>query len=375
MSDSSLSTVGRATQPGLFESVIQRPGCQDLYLTATPRDGESPEEMFTRLADRIAAHGATIVSQKVFHFTEGRDACLKILGQLPGGLNWPITWLEESNGYHARLAGTVVHAVRGPQVASLPQDGRPIGCLWSDGAARHLVLGDLRDTDTTRSNADQTQFVLEQMASALQQADMSFAHVYRTWFWNDDILGWYDDFNRVRTAFYKQSSVFEGVLPASTGIGAANPHGAALTAGLIAMDPLTDDTSVQTIPSPLQSSACDYGSSFSRAVEVSLPGSRTVYVSGTASIDRDGNTVHLDDIDAQIDLTMRVVHEILTSRGMDWSDVTRSLSYVRKPDYAKPLAEYFRKHNLQDMPAVVTNNVVCRDDLLFEIEVDAVVAE
>jgi enamine deaminase RidA (YjgF/YER057c/UK114 family) len=125
----------------------------------------------------------------------------------------------------------------------------------------------------------------------------------------------------------------------------------------------------------LQSSARDYGSSFSRAVEVAMPDHRRLYVSGTASIDKEGRTVFLDDTRAQVRLTMEVVQAILQSRGMDWADVTRSLAYFKRAEDAPLLGTYCRDNTLAPFPVIVAENDVCRDDLLFEIEVDAVQAK
>ncbi len=203
---------------------------------------------------------------------------------------------------------------------------------------------------------------------------MDFSRVLRTWFYNDDILGWYADFNRVRTAFFKDHGVFDGLVPASTGIGARNPFGAALTASLIAVKPKNTDVKSFAVPSPLQCPALEYGSSFSRAVEYTAPDHRRLWISGTASIEPGGATVHLGDVVGQVKLTMEVVEAILTSRNMSWTDVSRGLAYARYADQAGAFSDYCRTRPLPDFPVMLTNNVVCRDDLLFEIEVDAMQA-
>ena len=126
------------------------------------------------------------------------------------------------------------------------------------------------------------------------------------------------------------------------------------------------------VRSPLQSAALEYGSSFSRAVELDLPDHRRLYISGTASINPNGITVHVGDPKAQVALTMKVVHAILASRGMDWADVTRGLAYFRHAEDA-PLFENYRiNNNIPLFPVVIAENCICRDDLLFEIEVDAI---
>jgi enamine deaminase RidA (YjgF/YER057c/UK114 family) len=113
-----------------------------------------------------------------------------------------------------------------------------------------------------------------------------------------------------------------------------------------------------------------YGSSFSRAVEVGLPGSRRVLVSGTASIAPSGESVHLGDVDRQVARTVEVVEAILTSRGMTLDNATRAYVYFKYAKDAPAFQRYCDGRGLS-LPAIVAAMDVCRDDLLFEIELDA----
>jgi enamine deaminase RidA (YjgF/YER057c/UK114 family) len=218
---------------------------------------------------------------------------------------------------------------------------------------------------------DQAREAYERAEAALSLAGMTFGQVVRTWVFIEDILGWYADLNRARTAFYRQRGIFDGLVPASTGVGARNPLGAAVALNLLALAPLGPEIAVTRVPSPLQCSAEDYGSSFSRAIEIEEPGLRRLMVSGTASIAPDGQTVHADDLGAQIELTMNVVEAILVSRGMGWADVTRAVAYFRDASDGPAFDEYRAAAGIPELPTVVTECTICRDDLLFEIEVDA----
>ena len=123
--------------------------------------------------------------------------------------------------------------------------------------------------------------------------------------------------------------------------------------------------------SPLQCPAPAYGSCFSRAVEIVTPGWRRIFISGTASIAPKGESVCAGDMDGQIDLTMQVVRAILVSREMDYADVTRATAYLRNPADAPIFNRWCHKLGLVNWPLVTTQAVVCRDELLFEIELDA----
>lgn len=57
------------------------------------------------------------------------------------------------------------------------------------------------------------------MEEALNRAGMDFSHVVRTWFYNNRLLDWYEEFNRARDTFFESRGVFDRLVPASTGIG------------------------------------------------------------------------------------------------------------------------------------------------------------
>jgi enamine deaminase RidA (YjgF/YER057c/UK114 family) len=145
-----------------------------------------------------------------------------------------------------------------------------------------------------------------------------------------------------------------------------------VVADLLAMQPKRPEVRCFAVPSPLQCPALEYGSSFSRAVEVAIPGQRRLYISGTASIHPDGRTAHVGDAEAQVALTMEVVAAILQSRGMDWTDTVRGIGYFKHMADAPLLDAWCAVRGLAGWPVIAAKNDICRDDLLFELELDAI---
>ena len=45
------------------------------------------------------------------------------------------------------------------------------------------------------------------MERALESFEMKFTDIVRTWLFNDRILEWYDEFNEVRTEFFKKHDI------------------------------------------------------------------------------------------------------------------------------------------------------------------------
>jgi enamine deaminase RidA (YjgF/YER057c/UK114 family) len=209
------------------------------------------------------------------------------------------------------------------------------------------------------------------MEEALKGQGMELTDLARTWFFLHHILGWYKEFNGARTRIYQDRGIFQGYVPASTGIGGRNHRGSALLSSALAVKAGDSDTRVREVLSPLQCSAGDYGSSFSRAAELQSQQSRRLFVSGTASIDPRGDTAHAEDVKAQIGLTFQVVEAILASRDMGFSDVVRGNAYFKDAADALALGPALESHGLAPEQVVVSRNTVCREDLLFEMEVEA----
>lgn len=253
-------------------------------------------------------------------------------------------------------------------------DGRKMGVYFEDDFAQYAFLGGIFPEDIRACKEAQTLSVFENIEAVLDGVGMDFSNVVRTWFYNDNILDWYEIFNRARDSFFESRGVFAGLIPASTGIGSRNARGAALAARAFAVKPKTDCVKIREVESPLQCSARDYRSSFSRAVEITHPNFRHLIVSGTAGIEYGGKSAFVGDLDRQINLSLDVAEAILKSRGMDWDDTLRAVAYIKDFSCAGEFRKIQKKRGLEKLPCVAIQADVCRDDLLFEIELDAGIA-
>jgi enamine deaminase RidA (YjgF/YER057c/UK114 family) len=186
-----------------------------------------------------------------------------------------------------------------------------------------------------------------------------------------DILSWYGKLNEIRNTFFNEQGIFDKLVPASTGIGVNNYNNAAITAELLAVQPLQETVCVNKVISPMQCEALDYKSSFSRATLVKSPDHQRMYISGTASISPEGHTVHLNDTTKQIELTMHITEALIRNGGMNWRDTVRSLVYFKDSSEFGLFDDYCRSAGIL-LPHVKIHADVCRDDLLFEIELDLI---
>ena len=288
------------------------------------------------------------------------------------GIDWPLTWLRSDDAKGAPLCGTELFAVESDSpVRSLFLDGSLVGKLYSDDEVDYCLLGGLLPSDPGASQESQAKEVFASIPLALAEAGMDFSNVVRTWFYLDRVWDWYAVFNKVRTEFFDAHKVFDGLVPASTGIGIGNPAGAALVCAVLAAKPKTGNVRISSVESPLQCPALDYKSSFSRAVEIESSGGRQLLISGTASIHPDGRTAHPGDTGKQIELTMEVIEAILKARGMAWESACRAIAYFKNPGDAALLDAYCKARRLPAFPMLAVSADICRDDLLFEMELDA----
>ncbi len=349
----------------LLARSIARPYGEELTVAAQLAEGVSVAEVKRELDGFLARRHAEVLVAEVF----GPPGLCAAFAE---AARWPVMAVGEP-GQAAALSGVIVTAVAGTQVQRVLLDGQVVGSVWSDSGARLCRLGDLRPLDVRGSDALQARATFLRLEQALERAGFTFSQVVRTWFYNRDILGWYRDFNLVRDGFFRTHGTFDGLVPASTGIGSPNPHGSAILAGALAVRPEGEAGRAAALASPLQCPAPKYGRSFSRAVELSFPGLRRILVSGTASIEPGGASAHVGDMSAQIDLTLQVVAAILESRGAGWRDVTRGVAYLRRAEDLTVWQRYQERH-LAGLPIVTTRDVVCREELLFELELDAAVA-
>jgi hypothetical protein len=57
---------------------------------------------------------------------------------------------------------------------------------------------------------------------------------------------------------------------------------------------------------------------------------------------------------------------------MDWSHVSRGIAYLKHMKDAPAYRAYLEGRGLSGLPVIEAHADICRDELLFEIEVDAV---
>jgi enamine deaminase RidA (YjgF/YER057c/UK114 family) len=115
-------------------------------------------------------------------------------------------------------------------------------------------------------------------------------------------------------------------------------------------------------------------SSFSRGMRIDLNGLTILLISGTASIDEHGVSVHVGDFRAQMRRTLANISGLLASEGCTWHDIVRTTCYLRdiERDYDafnEERTKFFKEQGLDPLPASTgIQAILCRPELLVEIE-------
>jgi 2-iminobutanoate/2-iminopropanoate deaminase len=123
--------------------------------------------------------------------------------------------------------------------------------------------------------------------------------------------------------------------------------------------------------------AYDYGSAFSRGMRIELGKFVILLISGTASIDEQGRTLHTGDLRGQTRRTFDNITALVASEGATWKDIVRTTCYLRdiERDYKafnEERAAFYKEQGLNPLPASTgIQAILCRPDLLVEIEVIA----
>lgn len=120
--------------------------------------------------------------------------------------------------------------------------------------------------------------------------------------------------------------------------------------------------------------AYDYGSAFSRGMRIELGKFVLLLISGTASIDDQGQTLHVGDLRAQTRRTFDNITALLAAEGATWKDIVRTTCYLRdiERDYQafnEERTAFYKEQSLNPVPASTgIQAILCRPDLLVEIE-------
>lgn len=244
------------------------------------------------------------------------------------------------------------------------------GCARS--GARIVRLGDQTSLQTANlygageGTFEQALNAFHAAERLLEEHGLSFRDVVRTWIHLRDIERDYDALNQARREFFRARGIER--MPASTGVqGGPFPDVHDVSLSLAALrSPRTLQATAMS--SPTLNEAWSYGADFSRGLRVAEANKTTLYLSGTASIDEAGRTVHPGDFRAQAERMLHNLASLLAGQGASFGDVVSGVTYLKRPSDASLLRSIFRERGFEGFPCAVVEAPLCRPELLCETE-------
>jgi len=199
-----------------------------------------------------------------------------------------------------------------------------------------------------------------------QQSGMDFRDVARAWIHLRDIDRDYDTLNRARREFFRQRGIERR--PASTGVqGIPFPDAHDFSLSLQALQshrPL--DISVMSTPT--LNEAWSYGADFSRGLRLAEANKVMLHISGTASLDEAGRSVHVGNFEAQADRMLKNIEALLAQQGATFEDLVSGVTYLKNTGDAPVLRSMYRERGFDGFPLALVEAPLCRPELLCETE-------
>jgi len=244
------------------------------------------------------------------------------------------------------------------------------GCARS--GARLVRLGDqvsLHTTNVYGAGGDAFEQAWDMFCAAerlLDQCGMGFRDAVRTWIHLRDIDRDYEALNQARREFFQHCGIEQS--PASTGVqGIPFPaaHDFSLSLHAVKSPRPLDVTPMST---PFLNEAWSYGADFSRGLRLAEANKVTIYVSGTASIDEAGRTVHVGNFEAQVDRMLDNIASLLAQQGATFENLVSGVTYLRNPSDAPVLRSMCHRRGFEEFPCAIVEAPLCRPELLCEAE-------
>ena len=240
------------------------------------------------------------------------------------------------------------------------------------GGQRHLwstrLCGDGKET--ANSVRRQTNLLFTNLIRTLGTQGASLRNnCVRTWIYVKGVDFFYADMVKGRRDLFQRQGLTDRThYIASTGIEGACSH----VHDLVAMDAYSNLDLVAGQVSYLNDldrlcPAKKYDVTFERGTRVAYADRAHCFISGTASIDSQGQVVHQGNVMRQLEHTLDNIDALLRSGSATLSDMMYLIVYLRDPSDFAAIEAYLRER-FPFHPVFIVQGAVCRPTWLVEVE-------
>lgn len=358
-------------------------GCEECYFVIQSSPDRTFEEALAELqtrycatTERHALSSETVVFTRFYlsDITNQKDALRssRLLAMVSSGA---VSTIEQRplRGGHIAMLCYHLRPRRGAVRKSVVSDP---GDPWRGCCTAHLQHYSLQwnanfaQSDVLDSGA-QTQSLLHDFDASLKQGGLSLRrNTVRTWIYVRDIDNHYMGMVNARREYFRHQGLTRDTrYIASTGIqGNALEHSAlvsmdALSIGGISEEQIVRMEALDTMPPTIK-----YGVTFERGLRIRFGDRSHLFVSGTASIDAEGEIMHKGDPCRQASRAIENVRALLAEQGAMLSDMCYIILYLRNPSDSRAVLEVAAEELPPGVPLLTVNGAVCRPGWLVELE-------
>jgi enamine deaminase RidA (YjgF/YER057c/UK114 family) len=271
-------------------------------------------------------------------------------------------------GHGAAVRKTTVVQLNDDWRNGILSQGRHYSLLWTANYSDNRAF----DSEV------QTDAIFDDYTSLLAAHGMNMLdNGVRTWIYVRDIDNHYKGMVKARREHFSRGGLTAQTrYLASTGIeGKGRQVSALVTMDALAIGGLSPAQIVRMEAPEHMSPTIQYGVTFERGLAVRYGDRSHLYVSGTASIDKEGNVLHHGDVQKQTGRMLENVEALLAQQKASMTDMAYLYLYLRDPAFYDGVMEVIRQRVPADIPLIVMHGPVCRPAWLVEIEGVAIVKE
>lgn len=277
----------------------------------------------------------------------------------------PFSYIEQAPLDGSRLSLIVAYA-SGVQIARLEDNAWEIVSQVGKAYFHSIRLSGKEVTNLTSKHQTEEQF--RRHKRFLNERGLNLRdNCIRTWIYVRDIDYHYAGVVAGRNNIFREEGLkADDHFIASTGIGG---YGSNSTTA-VCVDFLSIDA-----PSKIKylhatewlNPTHEYGVAFERGTAVTLQNTKTLFISGTASIDKFGNCVHRGNVIKQTERLFQNIDHLLKDGESSLADIRVLIVYLRDISDYHLVSAYLKEHFPQ-IPMVITEARVCRPEWLIEVE-------
>ena len=240
--------------------------------------------------------------------------------------------------------------------------GKNYSLLWTSN-----FIGMIDEFDSYK----QTQDLFANLSATLHNHGLTIRNnMLRTWIFVRDVDNQYKGMVDARREYFETIGLTNQTrYIASTGIeGKSVDTKTLVTLDALSVQNIKEEQIIRMMALENLSDTIVYGVTFERGFRIRYGDRSHIYISGTASIDKDGNTIYLSDVRKQTERTLDNIEALLKPQGAMMGDMKYLIVYLRNIKHWTQIQDILVSRIPDSVAIMPVEAPVCRPNWLVEIE-------